>query len=122
MVGIGCLLILIANAILFRAAAVRTDPNTALKAITLISLVWMIAGAWGIGIRKQWGRAMTLTVLYAGSLGYFLTVLVILTEPQQGAVATSLVPYIIATAIYLFVSLVVTRSKHVRRLTSRAWE
>jgi uncharacterized membrane protein len=122
MVAGGCFLVLIANAILFNLAAAPTHPVLVLKVITLISLIWMFAGAWGMAIRKAWGRAMALTVLYAGSLGYFLTTAVALTDTQGGSIAGRLSPFIIATVVYTFVSFVLTRSRHIRRLTSRTWE
>ena len=40
----------------------------------------------------------------------------------EPALEGRLKPFFIATAIYLFVSLVLTHSKHVQRLTSRMWE
>ena len=122
MVGVGSLLILVANGLLFKLAATRTPSIPELKVVTLITLVWMLTGAWGMFARKVWGRAMALTVLYIGSVAGFLTIIITLTGPHEGLLYGRLYPFYIATGLYIYVSLVFTNSKHVRRLTSRTWE
>lgn len=121
MVMAGCLLVLVANGLVFKAAAGPPRPLTGLKVIAVISLIWIFAGAWGMCTRKSWSRYLVLTLLYAGSLGFFLTG-VISASMDDAALEGRLQPIFIATAVYLYVSLVLTHSKHVRRLTSRAFE
>jgi len=121
MVVAGCLLLLGANALVFREASAAPHPLPPLKGITLISLLWIFAGAWGICTRKGWTRYLVLIILYAGSLGYFLASVITVTT-GDGPLVGRLSSIFIATAIYLYVSLVFTHSKHICRLTSRAWE
>ena len=121
MVGAACLLVLGANALVFKNAANPNHPNQLLETITLVSLLWIFAGAWFLCARKMWGRVLVLTILYMGCLGFFLTGIISASadETGQGGWFSS---SIIAAVIYLFVSLVLTHSKHVQRLTSRMWE
>lgn len=121
MVVAGCVLILIANGLVFREASAPPHPLPLLKVITVISLVWMFAGASAMCMRKVWARYLVLTILYAGSLGFFLAG-IITVSTNDGVLVGRLRPIFIATAVYLYVSLVLTHSKHVRRLTSRALE
>jgi hypothetical protein len=121
MVVVGAILVLGANGLVFNEAAIPLHPLPALKGITVISLLWMFAGAWGTCARKLWARYLMLAILYVGSLGFFLTGIITLAM-DDGPLLGRLQPIFIATALYLFVSLVLTHSKHVRRLTSRAWE
>jgi len=120
-VAVACLLILAANALLFKDAAAPIHPFPVLEVITVISLLWMFTGAWLMCTRKSVGRFLVLIILYLGSLGFFLTG-VIGAATYEPALEGRLKPFFIATAIYLFVSLVLTHSKHVQRLTSRMWE
>jgi hypothetical protein len=117
----GCLLVLLANGLLFREGSSRPQPLPILKLLSIVSLMWMYAGAWGMCSRMAWARALTLTILYAGSVALFLTGIITVTS-GEGVMAGRLRPVWIATAIYLYVSLLLTHSKHVRRLTSRAYE
>jgi hypothetical protein len=120
MVVAGCFLVLVANTLVFKEAAVP-PPLPLLKVIAVMSLVWMFAGAWSMCTRTLWARFMVLIILYAGSLGFFLAG-VITMATDDGPLVGRVQSIFIATAVYLYVSLVFTHSKHVRRLTSRAWE
>jgi hypothetical protein len=122
MVVAGCLAVLVANGLVFREAAAFPHPLPPLEVIAVISLLWVFAGAWGMCMRKIWGRSMALTVLYAGSLSLFVSIMITLTGTSDGVLVGRLEPLIIADGIYLLASLVLTKSKHVRRLTSRQWE
>jgi hypothetical protein len=73
MVIVGCLLVLVANGLVFRDAAKVPPRLPLLELLTVISLIWMFAGAWGICTRRGWMRYLVLTILYIGSLGFFLT-------------------------------------------------
>jgi len=121
MVAGGCLLVLVANALIFKDASALPSPLPVLKVIAVISLIWIFAGAWGMCTRKVWMRFMVLIILYAGSIGYFLAG-IITVSTGDGPLVGRLSSIFIATAVYLYVSLVLTHSRHVHRLTSRAWE
>jgi len=121
MVAVACLFVLGANGLVFKQAAGPPHPLPVLKVITVISLIWMFTGAWIMCARKSWGRYLVLTILYAGSLGFFLAgIATVATE--DGDLVGRVQPIFIATAVYVYVSLVLTHSRHVRRLTSRTWE
>lgn len=121
MVVAGCLLVLGANALVFKAASAPPRPIPTLEILTIISLVWMFAGAAGTCARLDWARFLMLTVLYMGSLGFFMAG-IITVATDGGLLVGRLTPIFIATGVYLLASLVLTHSKHVRRLTSRALE
>jgi len=121
MVAAGCLLILGANFLLFREAQKTSPPLPILKLISVVSLLWMFTGAYGICTRIVWTRSVVLAILYIGSIGFFVTA-VIVASSGDGPLVGHLTPVFIATAVYLYVSLVFTHSKHIRRLSSRAWE
>jgi hypothetical protein len=116
MVCVACLLILSVNVYIFRQSDLPL-----LKVATVGSLVWMIAGALGMCRRKNWGRALVLTILYAGSFGFFIWAIIVLGTADT-SLAGGFEPALIATVLYLIISLVLTHSKHVQRLTSRAYE
>jgi len=119
-VAAACLLVVGVNAWLFAEAAAPSRPLPMLKLVVIISLVWMFAGAGLLWMRLALGRYLVLTILYAGSLGFFLAGAI--TECMDDAPLTGrVVPVFVAMAVYLVVSLVLTHSRHVRRLTSRAW-
>jgi hypothetical protein len=120
-VAVACLFLLAVNAMLFKVAAARPHPIPALKLVAVASLLWMFTGAWGMCARQGWARVLTLMILYVGSVGYFLAGIITLTT-NDGDLVGHLQPLFIATAVYLIVSLVLTHSRHVRRLTSRAYE
>ena len=121
MVVVACLLVLWVNGLVFKEAAAPPHPIPALKVITVISLIWMFTGAWGMCARQAWSRYLVLTILYAGSLGFSLAGIITLAT-EDGVLVGRMGPIFIAAAVYLYVSLVLTHSKHVRRLTSRAFE
>ena len=121
MVAIGCVLVLGANFLIFREASLRIEPSPARRMISVITLLWMFAGAWLMCARMIWGRFLVLFILYAGSLGYFLGGVIGLTAAYPWPLLRVRI-FFIASGVYLFISLVLTHSRHVRRLTSRMWE
>jgi hypothetical protein len=121
MVAVACLLVLWVNLLIFRQASAPRHPLPVLKVVTIISLLWMVAGAWGMCRRQNFGRSLVLTILYLGSFAGFIWGIIILGTADT-SLAGGLEPTFIATAVYLITGLVLTHSKHVRRLTSRAYE
>ncbi len=121
MVVAACLIMLVENGLLFKEGASPLHPVESLKVIAVLSLLWMFTGAWGIFFRKAWGRVLALTILYLCSAGYFLAVIITATS-GSGVFVGRLRPIVIATLVYVYLSLVLTHSRHVRRLTSRTWE
>jgi len=117
----GCVLLLVANGLIFQDAKSPVHPLPGLQIAMAISLIWIYAGAWAMCTRKYWGRYLVLTILNIASISFFLAVLVTLTT-ENAVLSGRLIPIIIALAIYLCVSGVLTHSRHVRRLTSRIWE
>ncbi|HEX4086580.1 MAG TPA: hypothetical protein VHY22_16830 [Chthoniobacteraceae bacterium] len=121
MVAAGCLLILVANGLIFKRASAHTHPMPALELVTVAMLLWFCAGVWGMFTRMPWTRYLTLTILYVGSLGWFLTGVVTFFS-DDSPLAGYETSFFVATVIYLYVSLVFTHSRHIQRLTSRAYE
>jgi hypothetical protein len=121
MVIAACVMLLVENGLLFREGASPEHPVEGLKVIAVLSLLWMFTGAWAMCFRKVWGRVLTLTILYLCSAGYFLAVIITVTS-GSGVFVGRLRPIVIATLVYIYLSLVLTHSRHVRRLTSRTWE
>jgi hypothetical protein len=121
MVVAACLLVLWVNALIFKEASAPEHPLPVLKVVTVMSLVWMFTGALGVCGRMTWGRPLMLTILYAGSFAAYIWGLIILATADR-TLAGGLKATFIATVVYLIMSLVMTHSKHVRRLTSRAYE
>jgi len=116
-----CVVVLGANGFIFVRAAARPHPLPALQVASLVSLIWMFAGAWGTCMRKGWGRVLMLAILYAGSFGLFLTwIITISMEP--GPMGERITPIVVGGVVYLISSLVLTHSRDVKRLTSRALE
>jgi hypothetical protein len=119
--GVACLLVLSVNALIFQQASAPQHPLPVLKVVMVMSLVWMFTGAWAVGRRLTWGRPLMLAILYASALASGVWGLIILATADR-TLAGGLKPTFIATAVYFVTSLVLTHSKHVRRLTSRAYE
>ena len=120
-VAAGCLLVLGANALVFKESAGPPDPLPVLKVLLTISLLWIFAGGVGMCLRMAWMRFVALTMLYVGSLCFFLAGVMTISM-DDGPLKGRLQPIFIATGVYLIVSLVFTHSRDVRRLTSRAFE
>jgi hypothetical protein len=118
---VGCLLIIAANAFVFKDARDQARPILFLQLCMAISLIWILAGTWAMCVRLVWGRFFVLTVLYIGTIGFFIATLISITT-EGGPLEGRLTPLFIAGVIYLVVSLALTKSRNVRRLTSRAWE
>ena len=121
MVVVAFLLVLAANLLLYKQSAASSSSSPLLQEVVIISLVWMFAGAVGLYVRKAWGRVLLLTILNAGAFGLFLLGMVALTSKDNSF--GGLIRFIfIAMAVYVIASLVLSNSRHVRRLTSRALE
>jgi hypothetical protein len=120
-VVVACILVLGVNALIFKEACAPQHPLPVLKVVAVMTLVWMFVGAFAVCRRMAWGRPLMLTFLYAGSFAACLWGLIILATADR-TLAGGLKPTFIATAVYFITSLVLTHSKHVRRLTSRAYE
>jgi hypothetical protein len=120
-VVVACLLVLGVNALIFEQASAPQHPLPVLKVVTVMTLVWMYTGAFAVCRRMPWGRPLMLTILYAGSFAACLWGLIILATADR-TLAGGLKPTFIATVVYFITSLVLTHSRHVRRLTSRAYE
>ena len=118
--AVACLCIAGANSLLFKDAAAAAHPFPKLKIVAVISLLWMVAAAWLLCARAMVGRFLVLFILYAGCLGFFLDGIIRLA--MLAPKFDELWPFFAATAIYFVVSVVVTHSVHVQRLTSRMWE
>jgi len=120
-VMVACVLVLAVNGLIYKQAAAPPHPLPALQVAAVISLIWMVSGAVGLCLRKSWGRALVLTILYAGAFGFFVAAIISLAAADQQS-GLGLKTIFLGIAIYLIVSLVLTHSKHVHRLTSRTWE
>jgi hypothetical protein len=116
-----CLLVVAINGWLFKRAAAPPDPLQLLEALTVISIPWILAGAWGMCVRKNWGRGLMLAVLYLGSFGCLMTWLAAMVGSSDSLRARS-TPLLAGTVVYALCSIVLTKSRDVRRLTSRALE
>jgi FtsH-binding integral membrane protein len=81
----------------------------------------MFAGAWGMCTRKGWSRVLMLTILYVGSFGLFLTSIITLST-ESAPLAGRIASIVVGGAVYMISSLVLTHSRDVKRLTSRALE
>jgi hypothetical protein len=118
---VGCLIILGINYKLFTIASWR-PPLPAMKGLLVISMLWMFAGA-GLTIgRVAVGRYMALTILYAASFGLFVTSVISNSLDDRAMAIRLRMPTFFAAAVYLIISLVFTYSRHIYRLTSRAFE
>jgi hypothetical protein len=120
-VAAAALVILVADWLIYRQAISTPFPPPGLPATIIISIVWLIAGAIAMGMRHAWGRVMVLSILYIGAIGFFV-IAIITISAADGPMADRLKSLFATTFVYFVVSLVLTHSKHVRRLTSRAWE
>ena len=56
MVAAGCILLLVANGVVFKEAQARPHPLPILELIMVASLIWIFAGAWAMCTRKVWAR------------------------------------------------------------------
>ena len=121
MVVVGSVLALGADALIFKLGSLGPHPVTGLKVISVISLVWMLAGAGALCMRLAWGRYLMLIIVSLSAFGFFLTGVITLAT-KEGALVGKAKPIFAATAVYLLVTLVLMHSRHVRRLTSRTWE
>ena len=120
-VGVVCLAVLAANGLIFWKVASPEPPILWLKILTLITPPWLLAGGWYATRRAAWGRGMMLIVLYVGTAALFMAAVMTLVSenaPLRGRLGLILA----AAAIYLIAGLVVTHSKDIRRLTSRAYD
>ena len=121
-VAVACLLVLGANLMICKAATSPQFPVPAyVKARLLAGLVWLFAGALAMCMRRGWGRYMALFFVYVETFDFFLSGIVAFNSAEivpPGMIKA----YFIGTAVYLYVALVLTHSKHVQRLTSRAYE
>jgi hypothetical protein len=109
------------NGWLCKRAAAQPDPIQTMEILTLIGIPWIVAGAWGLCTRKPWGRALTLGVLYAGSFGTLMAWIAGMTG-DPGPLRQRALPLLAGIGVYVVGSLVLTKSRDVRRLTSRALE
>ncbi|MGA3171223.1 MAG: hypothetical protein ABSE62_09425 [Chthoniobacteraceae bacterium] len=120
-VAVACLFLLGADLIICKAATrPGAQPDKLGVAITFMLLGWIYSGAIATCARKLWGRVLMLTLIYIATIYFFISTVILLNSrviPKDYAKAL-----IFGTVIYLVVSLVLTRSKDVRRLTSRVWE
>jgi hypothetical protein len=121
LVAVSCLLVLWVNALIFKQASDPRAPLPVLKGVAVITLLWMFAGASALCRRKAWGRTFVLTILYAGTFASFIWGIIILGTADT-SLAGGVKPTFVTTGVYLYTSLVLTHSKHVRRLTSRIYE
>jgi hypothetical protein len=115
------LAILAANGVIFKHAAAPPRPVPGLEVAAVISLIWMFTGTWALCARENWGRGMVLTILYGGTFGLFIAAIITISS-AEGPLTGQLEPLLIAMPVYLVTSLILTHSRHVRRLTSRAYE
>ncbi len=120
-VAAASVIILVADLLIYRQAIKTPFAFSGLPITVIISAIWLVAGAVAMGMRYAWGRAMVLAILYAGASGLFVIAIVTI-GAADGSPAIVLKSLFATAFIYLVVSLVLTNSKHVRRLTSRNWE
>jgi hypothetical protein len=121
MVIVVCLLVLWVDTAIFKQASAPAYPLPALKGAVAVSVLWLLTGAAGTCLRRGWARPMMLTVLYLGSIGSFVWAIIVLGVADR-TLAGGFKPTFFAGVVYLIASLVLTNSKHVRRLTSRMFE
>jgi hypothetical protein len=121
MVVVCCLFIVLADALVFREDKTNAYPLPGTQLVIAISLVWLAAGAAGLIMRRPWGRYFLLIVIYIFCVTFFITAIIVVAS-GEGEVAARLKPLSVTTIIYLVISLVLTQSKNVRRLTSRQWD
>jgi hypothetical protein len=119
-VAIVCVLVLAADGWIFKRAA-RGPEIKAMEVAALIGIPWVLAGAWGLCTRKGWGRALMLGVIYIGSFAGVVTWLAAMTG-DPGPLRDRATPLIAGTGVYAVCGLLLSKSRDVRRLTSRALE
>ena len=120
-IAVALLPILAVNWLIFRHDAATPYPVPGMQLAMIIGGLWFVAGAIANGARKAWGHTFILTILYLGMFAFFITVVVVIAN-AAGPIAPQLKAMIIGITVYLIVTLVLSHSRHVRRLTSRVWE
>lgn len=120
-VAVAIVFVLAADWLICRQENRTPFPVAGIQITIIISVIWLVAGAIAVGMRYAWGRAMVLTILYSGAFGFFVTAIITVGD-ADGRLAVRLIPLLATTSIYLVFGLILTHSKHVKRLTSRAWE
>jgi hypothetical protein len=120
-VVIACVLVVAINGWMCKSAAALPDPIPTLELLTLISIPWNIAAAWAMYMRKGWGRGMFLFLLYVGTVGYLMTWIAATVEKVDTLHQRSL-PLLVGTCVYVLCTVVLSKSRDVHRLTSRALE
>jgi hypothetical protein len=118
---IACVLVTPVNAWIFKRAAAPPEPVKVLEIIALISVPWILAGAWGLCTRKQWGRGILLGLLYIGSVACLMG-WIAGTFGAFDNLRPCSTPMLCGAVVYSFCALVLSYSRDVRRLTSRALE
>jgi hypothetical protein len=120
-VAVAAFLILGVDWLIYRQDARTPFPFPGLQLYIIISIIWFIAGVIGLCMRQPWGRVMALTILSVGALALFATAIMIIGGAED-QMAVRLKPLSAAILIYFVAGLVIAKSKHIRRLTSRTWE
>ena len=120
-IAVACLLVVCVNVLMFKRSVAPPEQLRLLKGLMVISFIWIFTGAWAMCTRRNWGRPLVLTIFYAKTFIYFVLVIIILGAADL-TLAGGLKPTFIGMVVYFITSLVLTHSKHVRRLTSRAYE
>jgi hypothetical protein len=119
--AVTALVILGIDCLIYRQSVLTPFPIPGLQVTIVISAIWLIAGTVAVCMRQAWGRVMMLTILYTGAIGFFVIAVVILGAADPGVMAR-LKPLGLAIFVYFVAVLVVSNSRHIRRLTSRSWE
>ena len=119
--AVATLLILGIDLLIYRQTNLTPFPLPDFQVILVVSIIWLIAGAIALCVRKAWGRVMVLTILVAGCLSFFVNIVVVLSDGTP-PIAARIKPLSLAIFIYFVAILVISNSKHIRRLTSRTWE
>jgi tetrahydromethanopterin S-methyltransferase subunit C len=121
MVIIACVLAAAVNGWVARRAAAIPDPLQTVELTALISIPWIIAGAWGICMRKSWGRGLMIGLLSIGWFSYGMGSIAALVGGSD-PLRARLLPLVAGTVVYALGALVLAKSRDVKRLTSRALE
>jgi hypothetical protein len=121
LVIIACVLTSAVNGWVIKSAGAQPDPLETVEIIALISIAWIVAGAWVLCMRKSWGRGFMLGLLSIGSFAYgmgWISAMVGGSDP----VRARMLPFLAATVVYALCTAVLSNSRDVKRLTSRALE
>lgn len=116
-----CLGLSAMNFYLFRAAQLRVHPLPMIAVPAVVIFFWMLAGGAALYLRRVWGRYFLLVVLCLGSITFGVGGILI-TLNQDEIYNGMPEKLFITVAVYTAVTLVLTSSQHVRRLTSRIWD